>query len=67
MIQIIDSINKLRDILISKGSKSLFIIEKMLTMYDNNKTGKIDLSTLIKILETYKIINYQKKKLKKFL
>ena len=48
-------INKLRDILISKGSKSLFIIEKMLTMYDNNKTGKIDLSTLIKILETYKI------------
>ena len=48
-------INKLRDILISKGSKSLFIIEKMLTMYDNNKTGKIDLSTLIKILERYKV------------
>lgn len=48
-------INKLKEILISKGPKSLFIIEKMLTMYDNNKTGKIDLSTLIKILETYKV------------
>ena len=48
-------VNKLRNILISKGPKSLFVIEKMLSMYDNNKTGKIDLSTLIKIFETYKI------------
>ena len=48
-------VNKLRNILISKGPKSLFVIEKMLSMYDNNNTGKIDLSTLIKIFETYKI------------
>ncbi len=51
----IDSINKLRSILLSRGPKSLFIIEKMLSMYDNNHTGKIDFNTFEKIVQTYKI------------
>ena len=51
----IDSINKLRSMLLSRGPKSLFIIEKMLSMYDNNHTGKIDFNTLEKIIQAYKL------------
>ena len=51
----VDSINKLRSMLLSRGPKSLFIIEKMLSMYDNNHTGKIDFNTFEKIIQTYKL------------
>ena len=48
-------LNNLRKDLISKGPKSIFVLEKMLTMYDNDKTGKINLENLNKIFDTYKI------------
>ena len=50
-----DLINKLRSILLSRGTKSLFIIEKMLSMYDSNHTGKVDYNSFEKIIEIYKL------------
>ncbi len=50
-----DLINTLRSILLSRGTKSLFIIEKMLSMYDNNHTGKVEYNSFEKIIEIYKL------------
>ena len=51
----IGPIDKLRSLLLSRGTKSIFILEKMFSMYDNNHSGKIDYNTLEKIIETYKL------------
>ena len=53
--QSINTIDKLRNMLISRGPKSLFIIEKMISMYDNNHSGKIDFPTFEKIITLYRL------------
>ena len=53
--QSIETLNKLRSMIISRGPKSLFVIEKMLSMYDNTHTGKIDFPTFEKIITLYRL------------
>ena len=50
-----DPIYRLRNMLISRGPKSLFVIEKMLSMYDTSHTGKIDYKTFEKIITIYRL------------
>ena len=50
-----DPIYRLRNMLISRGPKSLFVIEKMLSMYDTNHTGQIDFKTFEKIITIYRL------------
>ncbi len=53
--QSIETLNKLRSMIISRGPKSLFVIEKMLSMYDNTHSGKIDFPTFEKIITLYRL------------
>ena len=46
---------KLRSMLISRGPKSLFVIEKMLSMYDSSHSGIIDFPTFEKIITIYRL------------
>ena len=50
-----DPFPKLRSMLISRGPKSLFVIEKMISMYDTSHTGIIDFQTFEKIITFYRL------------
>lgn len=48
-------INLLRELLAKRGQKSIFIIQRMLYIYDRNKTGEIPFDKLCDIFEIYNI------------
>ena len=50
-----NKINLLRDLLAQRGQKSIFIIQRMLYIYDRNKTGEIPFDKLCDIFEIYNI------------
>ena len=49
------SINKLRNLLSNRGMKSIFIIQRMLYIYDKNQSGEIPFEKLCDIFEIYNI------------
>ena len=49
------ALEHLRNILISRGSKSIFTFQRMLTIYDRNRTGQISLDDFITIFQTYNL------------
>ena len=51
----IPSINKLKSLLAMRGMKSIFIIQRMLYMYDKNQSGEIPFNKLCDIFEIYNI------------
>ena len=51
----IPSINKLRNLLANRGMKSIFIIQRMLYIYDKNQSGDIPFNKLCDIFEIYNI------------
>ena len=51
----IPSINKLRNLLANRGMKSIFIIQRMLYIYDKNQSGEIPFNKLCDIFEIYNI------------
>ena len=61
-----DPIYRLRNMLISRGPKSLFVIEKMLSLYDTSHTGLIDYKTFEKIITIYRLSLTQDEILKIF-
>ena len=48
-------IEQLRNVLISRGSKSIFTFQRMLSIYDRNHTGQISLDDLTTIFQTYNL------------
>ena len=46
-------IDQLRNILISRGSKSIFNFQRMLSIYDRNHSGQISLEDFTTIFQTY--------------
>ena len=50
-----NAIDKLRNYLLQLGSKGIFNIEKMFTMYDPTHKGKIDFQSLESIFQHYKL------------
>ena len=48
-------INLLRELLAKRGQKSIFIIQRMLYIYDRNRTGEIPFDKLCDIFEIYNI------------
>jgi Ca2+-binding EF-hand superfamily protein len=48
-------VERLRNILISRGSKSIFSFQRMLTIHDRNHTGQISLDDFITIFQTYNL------------
>ena len=48
-------LERLRNILISRGSKSIFTFQRMLTIYDRSHTGQISLDDFITIFQTYNL------------
>ena len=50
-----ENLNILRNIIISRGKKSIFTFQKIMTMYDTFKTGKIDFQSFESICLSYKI------------
>ena len=53
--QELPSIKKLRNLLANRGMKSIFIIQRMLYIYDKNQSGEIPLEKLCDIFEIYNI------------
>ena len=53
--QELPSIKKLRNLLANRGMKSIFIIQRMLYIYDKNQSGEIPLEKLCDIFEIYSI------------
>ena len=53
--QELPSINKLRNLLANRGMKSIFIIQRMLYIYDKNQSGEIPIEKLCDIFEIYNI------------
>ena len=51
----IPSLIKLKNALIKRGMKSIFIIQRMLYMYDKNQTGEIPFNKFCEIFEIYNI------------
>ena len=51
----IPSLIKLKNALIKRGMKSIFIIQRMLYMYDKNQTGEIPFNKLCEIFEIYNL------------
>ena len=51
----LEKINLLRDLLARRGQKSIFIIQRMLYIYDQDQTGIIPLHKLCDIFEIYNI------------
>ena len=51
----IPSINKLKNLLSNRGMKSIFIIQRMLYIYDKNQTGEIPFEKLCDIFEIYNL------------
>ena len=51
----IPSINKLKTLLSMRGMKSIFIIQRMLYIYDKNQSGEIPFDKLCDIFEIYNI------------
>ena len=51
----IPSISKLKTLLSMRGMKSIFIIQRMLYIYDKNQTGEIPFDKLCDIFEIYNI------------
>jgi hypothetical protein len=51
----LEKISLLRDLLAKRGQKSIFIIQRMLYIYDQNQTGEIPLHKLCDIFEIYNI------------
>ena len=51
----ISSINKLKTLLAMRGMKSIFIIQRMLYIYDKNQSGEIPFDKLCDIFEIYNI------------
>ena len=51
----IPSINKLKNLLSKRGMKSIFIIQRMLYIYDKNQTGEIPFEKLCDIFEIYNL------------
>ena len=54
--QSIREIEKLREILISRGRKGIFMFQKILCLYDKEKTGNISFSKFKELLEIFNII-----------
>ena len=56
-INIVDipSLNKLKYLLIKRGMKSIFILQRMLYIYDKNQSGEIPYDKLCDIFEIYNI------------
>ena len=50
-----ENLNIFRNILISRGKKAIFTLQKIITMYDTFKTGKIDFQSFESICLSYKI------------
>jgi len=48
-------IEQLRNVLISRGSKSIFTFQRMLSIYDRNHSGQISLDDLTTIFQTYNL------------
>ena len=46
-------INKIKEMFILRGVKSIFYFQRMLLVYDNNHSGKISLNNLQNIIQTY--------------
>ena len=53
--QELSSIKKLRNLLANRGMKSIFIIQRMLYIYDKNQSGEIPFEKLCDIFEIYNI------------
>ena len=53
--QELPSIKKLRNLLANRGMKSIFIIQRMLYIYDKNQSGEIPFEKLCDIFEIYNI------------
>ena len=53
--QELPSIKKLRNLLANRGMKSIFIIQRMLYIYDKNQSGEIPIEKLCDIFEIYNI------------
>ena len=51
----IPSISKLKTLLSMRGMKSIFIIQRMLFIYDKNQTGEIPFNKLCEIFEIYNL------------
>ena len=51
----LQKINLLRELLAKRGHKSIFIIQRMFYIYDNNQTGEIPFDKLCDIFEIYNI------------
>jgi Ca2+-binding EF-hand superfamily protein len=51
----LQKINLLRELLAKRGHKSIFIIQRMFYIYDNNQTGQIPFDKLCDIFEIYNI------------
>ena len=54
-ISAIPSLNKLKNLLSKRGMKSIFIIQRMLYLYDKNQTGEIPFEKLCDIFEIYNL------------
>ena len=50
-----ENLNIFRNILVSRGKKAIFTFQKIITMYDTFKTGKIDFQSFESICLSYKI------------
>ena len=50
-----ENLNIFRNILVSRGKKAIFSFQKIITMYDTFKTGKIDFQSFESICLSYKI------------
>ena len=48
-------IESLRNSIISRGPKSIFAFQRMLTIFDRNRTGEISLEDFINIFQTYNL------------
>ena len=54
-ISAIPSLNKLKNLLSKRGMKSIFIIQRMLYLYDKNQTGEIPFEKLCDIFDIYNL------------
>ena len=51
----INPVIKLRNIIISRGTKTIFTFQRMLTIFDRNNSGLINLNDFINIFQVYNI------------
>jgi Ca2+-binding EF-hand superfamily protein len=50
-----ENLEQLRNLLMSRGSKSIFTFQRMLSIYDRNHSGQISLDDFITIFQTYNL------------